>query len=49
MQWSGAIGTCGENRNASRDLVGKYAGRIARGRPRRRWEDNIKTDIKGIK
>jgi hypothetical protein len=27
-----------------RDLVGKPEGKIPLGRPRRRWEDNIKMD-----
>jgi hypothetical protein len=32
----------GENRNAYRILVGKTEGKIPRGRPRRKWVDNIK-------
>jgi hypothetical protein len=38
-------GTCGEWRGACRALVGKREGRRRLGRPRRRWEDNIKMDI----
>jgi hypothetical protein len=30
-----------------RVLVGKPEGTRPRGRPRRRWEDNIKTDLQG--
>jgi hypothetical protein len=34
----------GEVRNAYNILVGKPEGRRPLGRPRRRWEDNIKMD-----
>jgi hypothetical protein len=36
-----------EKRNAYRILVGKPEGKSL-GRPRRRWVDNIKTDLGGI-
>jgi hypothetical protein len=36
----------GEKRNAYRILVGKPAGKRPLGRPRRRWTDNIKMDLK---
>jgi hypothetical protein len=36
--------TNGEKRNAYRRLVGK----IPLGRPRRRWLDNVKMDLRGI-
>jgi hypothetical protein len=35
----------GEKRNAYRLLVGKSERRRPRGRPRRRWVDNIKMDL----
>jgi len=35
----------GERRGAYRVLVGKYEGKRALGRPRRRWEDIIKMDL----
>jgi hypothetical protein len=35
----------GERRGAYRALVGKPEGRRPPGRPRRRWEDNIKMDL----
>jgi hypothetical protein len=38
----------GEMRNAYKILVRKPEGRRARGRPRRRWEDNIRMDLKEI-
>jgi hypothetical protein len=36
----------GESRGAYRILVGKSEGRRPLGRPRRRWEDNIKIDLR---
>jgi hypothetical protein len=36
----------GENRNAYRILVGKPEGKRPLGRPRRRWVNNIKMDIR---
>jgi hypothetical protein len=41
----GACGTHGEVRGAYNILVGRPEGRRPLGRPRRRWEDNIKMDI----
>jgi hypothetical protein len=38
----------GEKRNACRILVGMPEGKRPLGRPRRRWEDNIKLDLRGI-
>ena len=38
----GACSTCGESIGAYRVLVGKPEGKKPLGRPRRRWEDNIK-------
>jgi len=35
----------GEGIGVHRVLVGKPEGRRPLGRPRRRWEDNIKTDL----
>jgi hypothetical protein len=35
----------GERRGAYRVLVEKSEGRRPLGRPRRRWEDNIKVDL----
>jgi hypothetical protein len=36
----------GEERNSYRILVGKPEGNRALGRPRRRWVDNIKIDVR---
>jgi hypothetical protein len=38
----------GEKRNAYRILVGKPEGKTPLGRPRRRWVDNIKVDLREI-
>jgi hypothetical protein len=38
----------GERRGAYRALVGKPEGRRPLGRPRRRWEDNIRMDVREV-
>jgi hypothetical protein len=38
----------GEMRNAYRILVGKHEGKRPLGRPRHRWEDNIKLDLREV-
>jgi hypothetical protein len=38
----------GEKRNAYRILVGKREGKRPLGRPRHRWVDNIKMDLREI-
>jgi hypothetical protein len=38
----------GERRGAYRVLVGKLEGRRPLGRPRRRWEDNVKMDLREV-
>jgi hypothetical protein len=43
MRWAGHVAQIGEKRDAYRILVGK-----AEGRPRRRWLDNIKMDLREI-
>ena len=37
-----------QSRNAYRVLVGKPKGKRCLGRPRRRWEDNIKMHLKEV-
>jgi hypothetical protein len=46
MGW--ACSTCGERRGVYRVLVGKPEGKSSLGRPRRRWEDNIKIDLQEL-
>jgi hypothetical protein len=41
-----ACSTNGERRNAYRILVGKPEAKRPLGRPRRRWMDNIKMDLR---
>jgi hypothetical protein len=38
----------GERRGAYRALVWRTEGRRPLGRPRRRWEDNIKMDLREV-
>ena len=38
----------GKSRVVYRFLVGKPEGKIILGRPRRRWEDNIKIDVQQV-
>jgi len=38
----------GEKRGVYRVLVGQPEGKRPLGRPRRRWEDNIKMDLQGV-
>jgi hypothetical protein len=38
----------GEKGNAYRILVGNLEGKRPPGRPKRRWEDNIRMDLKEI-
>jgi hypothetical protein len=48
MRWAGHVARMGEVRGAYNILVGKPEGRRQLGRPRRRWEDNKKMDLRGI-
>ena len=38
----------GDGRGVYRVLVGKYEGKRPLGRPRRRWEDNIKMNLQKV-
>jgi hypothetical protein len=46
MRWAGHVARMGEVRGACNILVGRPEGRGPLGRPRRRWEDNIKLDLR---
>ena len=48
MRWAGNVARMGEGRGVHRVLVGKPEGKRPLGRPRRRWEDNIKMDLKEV-
>ena len=46
MRWAGHVARMGEERGAHRVLVGKLEGKRPLGRPRRRWVDNIRMDLR---
>jgi hypothetical protein len=48
MRWEGHVARMGAVRGAYNILVGRPEGRRPLGRPRRRWEDNIKRDLREI-
>ncbi|KAJ4442380.1 hypothetical protein ANN_03966 [Periplaneta americana] len=48
LRWAGHVARMGEYRNAYRVLVGRPEGKRPLGRPRRRWEDNIKMDLREV-
>jgi hypothetical protein len=45
MRWAGHVARMGERIGLYRVLVGKPEGKRPLGRPKRRWEDNIKMDL----
>jgi hypothetical protein len=48
IRWAGYVARMGEKIGAYRILVGRPEGRQPLGRPRRRWEDNIKMDLQDV-
>jgi hypothetical protein len=48
LRWVGHVACIGEGRGVYRILVGKPEGKRPLGRPRHRWEDNIKVDIQEV-
>ena len=48
MRWAGHVARMGEGKRVYRVLVGKLEGKRPLGRPRRRWEDNIKMDFQEV-
>jgi hypothetical protein len=48
MRWAVTVALMREMRNVYNIFVGKPEGNRPLGRPRRRWEDNIRMDIRGI-
>ena len=48
VRWAGHVARMGEGRGVYRVLVGKPKGKKPLGRPRRRWEDNIKMDLQEV-
>jgi len=48
MRWAGHVARMGEGRGVHRVLMGKPAGKRTMGRPRRRWEDDIKMGLREV-
>jgi hypothetical protein len=48
IKWAGHVARMREERGVYRILVGKPEGKRPLGRPRRRWEDNIKMDLQDV-
>jgi len=48
MRWAGHVARMGDRRCVYRILVGKPEVKRPLGRPRRRWEDNIKMDLQKV-
>jgi hypothetical protein len=48
MRWAGHVAHMGEGTVVHRVLLGKPEGRRPLGRPRRRWEGNIKMDLEEV-
>ena len=48
MRWAGHEARMGEGRDLYRGLVRKPERKSQLGRPRRRWEDNIKLDLQEV-
>jgi hypothetical protein len=46
--WAGHVARMEEMRNALKILVGKSKGNRPLGRPKHRWEDNIRMDVREI-
>ena len=48
LRWAVHVARMEEGRTAFKILTGTFAGNAPLGRPRRRWEDNIRMDLKEI-
>jgi hypothetical protein len=46
MRWAGQVTGTGKERSVCRVLVGRPEGKRPLGRPRHRWKDNIKLDLR---
>jgi hypothetical protein len=46
MRWAGHVARMGEARKVYKAVVGKPEGRRPLGRPRRRWEDGVRMDLR---
>jgi hypothetical protein len=48
MRWAGYVARMGEKRGVYKVLMGKPEGKRPLGRPRLRWEDNIRMDLQEV-
>jgi hypothetical protein len=48
VRWAGHVALMEEGRGVHKMLVGKPEEKRPLGRPRRRWEDNIKMDLQEV-
>ena len=48
LRWAGHVARMKEGRRAFKILTSKPTGKRPLGRPRRRWEDNIRMDLEEI-
>jgi hypothetical protein len=48
MRWAGLVARIGQRGGVYRVLVGKPEGKRPLGRPKRRWEDDIKMDLQKV-
>ena len=48
MRWARHVARIGEKRVVYRVWAGKPEGKRPLGRPRRKWEDNIKMDLQEV-
>jgi len=49
MRWARHVARMGDRRGLFRVLMGEPEGKRPFGRPRRRWEDNIKMDLQEVR
>jgi hypothetical protein len=48
LRWAGHVARTGEGRGVYRVLVGKTEGKRPLGRPRHRWEDDVRMDLQEV-
>jgi hypothetical protein len=48
MRWAGHVARIGEERKVYKVFVGNHEGKRPLGRPRRRWEDGVRMDLREI-
>jgi hypothetical protein len=46
MRWAGHVARVADMKNAYKMLVGKLEGKRPLGRPRHKWEDNIRMNLR---